>query len=138
MLSYILFFVILAVPVVLYLRVRPLLEQQVEPIDYQRSKCESPIERRLYNALVNNGYNVRTQVPCGRYRIDLTLPAYHIAIECDGKAYHSTPAQKAHDRRKNAYLRKQGYKVLRFSGSRINGKLGDVIAKIDKEVQSVK
>lgn len=95
--------------------------------------CESYIERRLYNALVYNGYTVHTQVPCGSYRIDLALPAYRVAIECDGKAYHSTPQQKAHDRRKNAYLRRHGWKVLRFSGSAINGNLGRVLKRINEK-----
>ncbi|ARK30760.1 endonuclease domain-containing protein [Halalkalibacter krulwichiae] len=98
------------------------------------SKCESPIERRLYNALVNNGYVVRTQVPCGKYRIDLALIGSKLAIECDGKAYHSSPAQKAHDRRKNAFLRKHGWKVLRFSGKRIYRDLNGVLRKIENEI----
>jgi very-short-patch-repair endonuclease len=104
------------------------------PIDYEKIKCESPIERKLYNALKFNGYYVRSQVPCGKYTIDLTLPMYSIAIECDGKAYHSTPEQKAHDRRKDAYLRRKGWKVLRFSGSMINGNMGRVLKKIRETI----
>jgi very-short-patch-repair endonuclease len=104
------------------------------PIDRELIKCISPIERRLYNALKFNGYYVRTQVPCGKYRIDLALPTYLIAIECDGKAYHSTPEQKEHDRRKNAYLKQKGWKVLRFSGSMINGNLGRVLKKIRETI----
>ncbi|RJR23634.1 DUF559 domain-containing protein [Candidatus Microgenomates bacterium] len=96
--------------------------------------CESYIEKRLYNALVYNGYTVHTQVPCGSYRIDLALPAYRVAIECDGKAYHSTPEQKAHDRRKNAYLRRHGWKVLRFSGRSINGDLNRVLKRIKHSI----
>ncbi|USK83810.1 endonuclease domain-containing protein [Peribacillus asahii] len=135
MLNYVLFFAILAGPIALYIKVRPLLAP-VEVIDDQRAKCESPIELRLYIALVNNGYEVKTQTPCGPYRIDITLPAYRIAIECDGRAFHSSPKQRAHDRRKNAYLRKHGWKVLRFSGSRINRRLNEVITKIDKEART--
>jgi very-short-patch-repair endonuclease len=96
-------------------------------------KPDSPIEWRLYSALMVRGERVEPQVSCGRYRIDLVLRAYRIAIECDGKAYHSTPEQKAHDRRKNTYLRKNGWKVLRFSGSAINGRMGKVLEKIEKE-----
>lgn len=95
------------------------------------NKLESPIERRLYKALVANGYNVRAQVPCGRYRIDLVIR--DIAIECDGKAYHSSPAQKAHDRRKDAFLRKNGYrKVIRVSGSSIVSTMPKVLERIEK------
>lgn len=102
-------------------------------VDHERLKCESPIERRLYDALKFKGEYIRTQVPCGRYRIDIALPAYRIAIECDGKAYHSNPQQKARDRRKNAYLRANGWRVFRFSGSRITKDLKGVLAKIENE-----
>lgn len=105
----------------------------IPPVDDPRDKTESPIERRLYDCLKFRGEVVKTQVPCGKYRIDIALPAYQIAIECDGKAYHSTPAQKAHDMRKNAYLKRSGWKVLRFPGSRINKDLKGVIARIEKE-----
>ncbi|WP_308284863.1 endonuclease domain-containing protein [Priestia megaterium] len=49
---------------------------------------------------------------CSPYRIALIIARF--AIECDGKAYHSSPKQKAYDRRKDAYLREQGYKVMRI------------------------
>lgn len=130
--EYVVFFGLLLIGLLAFL-----LHKQPEPIidtiNAQRVKCESHIERRLFNALVFNGYSVRTQVPCGRYRIDLALTSQRIAIECDGKAYHSSPAQKAHDRRKNAYLRKNGWRVLRFSGSQINGNMSKVLARIEKE-----
>jgi very-short-patch-repair endonuclease len=96
--------------------------------------CESPIERRLYNVLASRGYEVKAQVPCGRYRIDLALPRYRIAIECDGKAYHSSRSQKAHDRKKDQFLRDHGWTVLRFTGSQINGKMAYVIRKIEESV----
>ncbi|MFC0559700.1 endonuclease domain-containing protein [Halalkalibacter alkalisediminis] len=67
--------------------------EPVDTIDNEYYKCESPIES-----------------PCGKYRIDLALMGAKLVIECDGKASHSSPAQKAHDRRKNAFLRKNGWK----------------------------
>lgn len=100
---------------------------------YEYKKLESYIERRLYSALVNNGYKVRAQVPCGKYRIDLVIA--DVAIECDGAAYHSSPERKARDRRKSAYLRKNGYrKVMRFTGSEIVTKMPDVLRRIEKEL----
>ncbi|APH07220.1 hypothetical protein A9C19_20710 (plasmid) [Bacillus weihaiensis] len=108
----------------------------VSKVDIQRLKCESPIENRLYSALTTRGYYVATQVPCGKYRIDLALPHHNLAIECDGKKYHSTPAQKAHDRRKNIYLRKNGWKVLRFSGKQINGNMKRVLKIIEDTINT--
>jgi very-short-patch-repair endonuclease len=103
--------------------------------DMEWSKCESPIESRVYNALRYRGHYVRTQVPCGKYRIDIVLPHYRLAIECDGKDWHSSPEQKAHDRRKDAYLRKQGYSVMRISGSQINGNMKGVIKRIENKIE---
>lgn len=105
--------------------------EPVEESEY--SKCESPIERRLYNGLVSYGLYPRTQYPAGRrYRIDIAFPGPKVAIECDGKAYHSSPTQKAHDRRKDRYLKAQGWTVLRFSGSRIHRNLPGVVKKISE------
>jgi len=98
--------------------------------DVERHKCENYIERSLYDALLFHGYTVRTQVLCGKYRIDITLLQNRLAIECDGKEFHSTKKQKAHDYRKNAYLKKQGWKVVRFSGRKINKNIANVLGKI--------
>src|SRR3954462_12585316 len=83
-------------------------------MDHERHKTESPIERMVYDALVVRGEYVKTQVPCGSYRIDVALPAYKIAVECDGKQWHSLPDQKARDKHKDVVLYKNGWKVLRF------------------------
>lgn len=61
------------------------IEWPTAEIDNERNKCESYIERRLYDAMLFNGYDMKTQIPCGRYRIDLTIPENRLAIECDGK-----------------------------------------------------
>ncbi|EHL78571.1 endonuclease domain-containing protein [Bacillus smithii] len=134
MVDYIVFFGLISVGLVFYILALKLEKDYSVICDLDRQKCESPIELRLYDALSLNGYYVKSQVPCGKYRIDLALPTYKIAIECDGKAYHSTPEQKAHDRRKNAYLRKNGWKVMRFSGRMIHRDLAKVLEKIKSEI----
>lgn len=98
--------------------------------------CESYIEERLYKALKRDGFNPIPQVRCGPYRIDLALYEYRLAIECDGKDYHSTPEQKRHDARKNSYLKKNGWKVCRLSGKTINSNLGYAINHIKKRALS--
>lgn len=70
--------------------------------------CESPIEKRVYNGLALHGLRLTPQYKVGKYRIDLAFPHQMIAIECDGKAYHSTPKQKAHDRKKDKFLKEHG------------------------------
>lgn len=41
-------------------------------------------------------------------------------IECDGKDYHSSPEQRAHDAKKDAAAHDRGYLTVRFPGWRIN------------------
>jgi very-short-patch-repair endonuclease len=129
MIDYVVFFGIVALGFVLFIIQKPVISTVTSP----RDNCESYIELRLYDALIFNGYEVSTQVPCGKYRIDLALTSYRLAIECDGKQWHSKPEQKAHDRRKNQYLRRNDWKVLRFSGRQINSQMPKVLAKINQE-----
>ena len=103
--------------------------------DTQKEKCESPIEHRLYSVLKSNGYHPTTQVKVGRYRIDIAFSTHKLAIECDGRNFHSSPNAKARDKRKDAYLRSQGWKTLRFSGSRIHRDMKGILQRIDNELR---
>ena len=131
MIEYVVFFGLLAVALLAFI-FRP--KHDPPPVN-PRNKCESYIERKLYDALTSRGYEVNTQVPCGKYHIDLALYGHRIAIECDGKTYHSSLEAKARDRRKNRYLKEQGWKVMRFSGRQINGELAKVIERIEKALR---
>ncbi|GGE61619.1 endonuclease domain-containing protein [Priestia taiwanensis] len=129
MLNYIVFFGLIAVILIVY----TMYGKYDNGEALERLKGNSYIETRLYQSLEQQGYPVRSQTYCGPYRIDLTLYDW-LAIECDGKAYHSTPEQKAHDSKKNHYLRSQGWTVLRFTGSKIHNDLPGVLHKIEKTI----
>lgn len=43
-----------------------------------------------------------------------------LLIECDGKDFHSSPEQKAHDAKKDAAALDYGYLTMRFTGSQIH------------------
>lgn len=110
--------VILATIIYILLRVRKWARAKRKKKEAE-SKIESPIEEQLFEALWVRGHQPTTQEQVGRYRIDIAFKKEKIAIECDGKAYHSTKQQLANDRRKDRYLRNEGWRVLRFSGSQI-------------------
>lgn len=90
---------------------------------YEREyrKCESPIEQMLFKKLFEEGFKPYSQVPCGKFRIDIGIyyKGKKIAIECDGEKFHSTPEQKEHDRKKDIYLKKHRWNVYRFTGKEI-------------------
>jgi very-short-patch-repair endonuclease len=141
MIHYILFFMLVSLSFVFYglhlLRMRHAVIE-VDPFTKELLKTQSPIERRLFRVLYGLNYPVVCQYPFYPYSLDLALPALKIAIEADGKAYHSSPKQKAHDRKRDAFLKSHGWQTLRFSGSQINGDLSWVVRRIEKEIQRKK
>ncbi|MFV9511794.1 endonuclease domain-containing protein [Tepidibacillus sp. LV47] len=104
-------------------------------IDGERLKTESPIERRLYDALTSRGHYIVTQYPMGKYRIDIALPQNKIAIECDGHQFHSSKEAKERDKRKDKFLRSKGWKVIRIPGWMIYKSLPRVIRIIEDEIK---
>lgn len=99
--------------------------------EIELSKTESPIETILFKALWFNDFQVVTQYPVGRYRLDMAIPSLKICIEADGKDYHSSPAQKQHDRKRDSYLKGEGWTTIRFSGSQISRNPVKCIKKVE-------
>jgi very-short-patch-repair endonuclease len=81
---------------------------------------DSPFEDAVYSFLVNNGYQVRKQVGCARFRIDLAVvdPSnpgrYLVGVECDGAKYHSSPVARDRDRLREQILRKLDWQIYRI------------------------
>ena len=78
--------------------------------------CESPFEEQVLEFLENQGFQVECQVGSGRFRIDLVVKDGErniIAIECDGKAYHSSLTARTRDRGRQRILEKCGWRVHR-------------------------
>jgi len=95
---------------------------------------ESPIEQMVYDYLLGIGCRpgarwpgpyayLFPQYPVGHYRADFAIKVMNadkfIAIECDGKAFHSSDAQKAYDAKRDEVFRSLGFEVHRLSGSQI-------------------
>jgi very-short-patch-repair endonuclease len=56
----------------------------------------------------------------GPFVADFAFPDAKLVVECDGVYWHNRPQQKAKDRKRNYYLRSNGWTVLRFSEIDIN------------------
>ena len=111
------------------------MEESDTYVDGQRLKTESPIERIMYDALLRRGHYIETQYPIGKYRIDIALPQYKLAIETDGHQFHSSIEQKAKDKRKDNYLRKNGWKVIRIPGWMVFKSLPRAIRIVEDEIK---
>lgn len=73
--------------------------------------------RSIYYYLHQNGFACSSEVPAGRYRIDIAIRSREqdlppIALEVDGYR-HRSPEAAARDAKKDAFLRKNGYRVIR-------------------------
>lgn len=126
-------------------------------------ECESPIEmfftaaftvygRDLIARKTENAFDVdlypqyKIKTEKHTYRLDFMLDLYSekeehkFAIECDGHNYHEkTKEQAANDRSRERALMREGFTVIRFTGSELHNKpfkcmeeMADVVEKTVK------
>ncbi len=77
---------------------------------------ESPFEAAVARAMINLGFDVRSQIGCGGFRIDLAIVhpehpgRYVLGIECDGATYHRTATARDRDRIRQEVLEELGWR----------------------------
>ena len=103
----------------------------------QLNLCQSCIEVNLYMALIRTTaeYSIVPQFKIGQYRVDFLVDGTNVIIECDGCDSHKTKEQILHDSKRDRFLARNGYVVLRFTGSEINSDPDECAREI---VESVK
>ena len=82
-------------------------------------RTETPTEAALWALLRNRqllGQKFRRQHPIGRYFADFYCCAARVAIEADGSSHDGRALR---DRRRDAWLRRQGVTLLRFPNAMI-------------------
>jgi very-short-patch-repair endonuclease len=80
--------------------------------------ANSPLEKLLQAALLKTGISFSTQrVLLGRYCVDILIDQAPVIIEADGAHHH---LRKQQDAERDAALSAAGYRIFRFTGSRIN------------------
>jgi very-short-patch-repair endonuclease len=98
----------------------------------QMRKEMSPQELALWlqlRSLRAEGWHFRRQSPEKPYTLDFVCRRAKLVVEVDG-VRHAETKQAAHDRRRDAYLRQRGFRVLRFWASDIENELDDVVQTI--------
>ena len=76
------------------------------------------------------GVKFRRQAPIGPYVADFACPAHRLVVELDGGQH----AERASDRRRDAYLAEQGWRVLRIWNAEVAENPNAVLARIGAEV----
>ncbi|MDH2387103.1 endonuclease domain-containing protein [Bradyrhizobium sp. CER78] len=96
----------------------------------------TPHERILWRALRDlptDGSHFRRQAPIGPYIVDFFCPAKRLVIELDG-GHHNEDKTATHDRERQQWLEKEGYRVIRFWNSVITADLSAVLERIYVEL----
>lgn len=102
--------------------VKPSREAQLNSIKAQQQKSTS-IEKAVYDYLLLKGILFEKQKMVGnRFVVDAYIPSLNLIIEADGTYWHSRPEVIKRDKRKNKYLKEQGFDLIRLSEDKINNK----------------
>lgn len=86
-------------------------------------------ERRLWRHLRNReliGWKFRRQHPIGPYVVDFACLEAKLVVEADGGQHNDSIA----DQRRNAHLRSEGFRVLRFWNHDVLGNIECVVQVI--------
>ncbi|WP_144497406.1 endonuclease domain-containing protein [Bacillus toyonensis] len=87
--------------------------------DLQRPKCSNKLEKRVYDTLRYKGYYpvVQYKVTKTRFKLDFAFfspTGAKIDIEIDGP-FHRTPEGIKRDRRRDKYMKTNGWRVFRIT-----------------------
>ena len=67
--------------------------------------------------VIETCFSLESQKSIGIYKVDFLYGT--CVIEIDGHEYHKTKEQREHDYKRERYLMKKGYNVIRFMGTEI-------------------
>lgn len=93
-----------------------------------QTKGEKMVWRAL-RELKAEGIRVRRQAPIGPYIVDFVAFSRKVIVEIDGDV-HATEEQIAHDKRRDTWLRSQGFEVVRYSSLEVADNLEGVVLDI--------
>ena len=80
-------------------------------------------------ALRGQGFHFRRQAPFRGYFLDFVCFSRRLVVEVDGSG-HAEDTQAEHDTVRDAVLRREGFRTLRFWNGDINTNLGGVVTDI--------
>ena len=96
-------------------------------------KQSTHAESVLWNHLRNRrllGFKFRRQHQFGEYVLDFFCSEAKLVIECDGEIHTQNEAWH-HDNTRDAYLRSQGLRILRFANNQVISETDVVLNKIE-------
>lgn len=103
-----------------------------------KKKGLNRLEKRGSEILDEIGVSHAVQVPMfKKFTVDVLLKNYPIIIQWDGIYWHSKPRRKNLDRSQDAYIKKCGLTVLRFTDKEVKEKPSYVQEHIQRTIREV-
>jgi len=96
-------------------------------------------EREMWDILRDfrpRGASFRRETPIGPYIADFAWLSARIVVEVDGDS-HETDQGRIHDRKRDAFLRAQGFTVIRFDNDQVIDNPDYVFLEIEKRISHV-
>ncbi|MCB1506938.1 MAG: DUF3320 domain-containing protein [Hyphomicrobiaceae bacterium] len=81
---------------------------------------ESPFEEQVGEALIRQGYSIKTQIGSSGFRVDMAVidprdpGRFLLGIECDGRTYHQSKTARDRDRLRQEKLEDLGWRIHRI------------------------
>lgn len=94
-------------------------------------------EREMWDLLRDlrpRGARFRRETPIGPYIADFAWLSARVIVELDGDS-HETDHGRAHDVRRDDFLRKQGFTVLRFDNDQVIDNPDYVAVSVEKSLE---
>ncbi len=96
----------------------------------RRRQTDAEIKLWQYLRDLNRaGHTFRHQAPIGHYIVDFASHSTRLVIEIDG-SQHARPAELARDAARTAWLKSEGYRVIRFWNSDVLLNMRGVIDEV--------
>jgi very-short-patch-repair endonuclease len=107
------------------------------PEDTRHSAFDSLFEQRVFLRLRRRGYHVIPQFPVNGRRIDLVVVGANgrLAVECDGRSWHTSPEQVRDDLERERELRRVGWRFWRVRESEFYFDPQRALASLWKELE---
>ncbi len=95
-------------------------------------RSRSPIEKSFHDACLQRGITFDHEEQVSRYRADFLDKGRKLVIELDGHENHKSQEDRTNDARRDRQLHRDGFTVLRFTGSEIFHSLSRCIDEVEQ------
>ena len=107
----------------------PYLRERRKALRSNLTLAEKRVWHRLKDAQL--GMRVRRQHSIGNFIVDFYCARRKLIIEIDGK-YHEDPTVALYDEYREAWLREQGFEIIRFTNEQVLQMPDEVMAEIKR------